>query len=72
LIDVPRQQVVAAPLQEIDGEEIAPSRDAVSAVVRNLSLPPSLQDTFAGTFVRRVTLRFRPALPRSVKNFQPT
>ncbi|SUS07709.1 conserved hypothetical protein [Candidatus Defluviicoccus seviourii] len=41
LIDVPGQQVIAAPLQQIDGKEITPSQYAVSAVVGNLSLPPS-------------------------------
>jgi hypothetical protein len=62
-IDMPCQQVVITPLQEIDGEEKAPSRDAVATVVGNgASLLSGASILGIGHTMRRVTLRLEPAL----------
>jgi hypothetical protein len=67
LIDVPRQHVIAAPLQQIDREEVASARHAVAAVIRNGCPPVRYRAGSCGScgrsrYMRRVTLRFRPAL----------
>ena len=68
LIDVPRQQIVAAPLQQIDGEEVTPSMHAMAAVIGNGNRLLYLRKCCACKIIRRVTLRFRPALPRPVNH----
>jgi hypothetical protein len=40
LIDMPRQQITAVPLQEIDRKEVTLSRHAVAAVIGNRYLLP--------------------------------
>ena len=77
-VDTPNEEVVAAPLEQVDGEEIASAGDTVATVVGNGAFPTVV--VYAGLLRpgdaigsapssppwrgRRVTLRFRPALRR--------